>query len=146
MLSREREKLEKALGGIKDTCGRRARPVFVIDTNKEALAIKQANRLKIPVIAILDTNSDPDGITFLIPANDDASRAILLYCDLRRRAAIDGILRAAKARRASTSAKRRPLIATALQSAGGGCFRRDRRWREWRFQSDRFLSCSLELR
>ena len=81
MLSREREKLEKALGGIKDMGGV-PDLVFVIDTNKEALAIKEANRLKIPVIAILDTNSDPDGIAFPIPANDDASRAILLYCDL----------------------------------------------------------------
>jgi small subunit ribosomal protein S2 len=67
--------------------------VFVIDTNKEALAIKEANRLKIPVIAILDTNSDPDGITYPIPANDDAGRAIQLYCDLVARAAIDGISR-----------------------------------------------------
>jgi small subunit ribosomal protein S2 len=92
MLSREREKLEKALGGIKDMGGV-PDLVFVIDTNKEALAIKEANRLKIPVIAILDTNSDPDGIAFPIPANDDASRAILLYCDLIAKAAIDGISR-----------------------------------------------------
>ena len=67
--------------------------MFVIDTNKEALAIKEANRLKIPVIAILDTNSDPDGISFPVPANDDAGRAIQLYCDLIARAAIDGISR-----------------------------------------------------
>jgi small subunit ribosomal protein S2 len=92
MLSREREKLEKALGGIKDMGGT-PDLVFVIDTNKEALAIKEANRLKIPVIAILDTNSDPDGVAYPIPANDDASRAILLYCDLMARAAIDGISR-----------------------------------------------------
>ncbi len=92
MLSREREKLEKALGGIKEMGGV-PDIVFVIDTNKEALAIKEANRLKIPVIAILDTNSDPDGVAFPIPANDDASRAILLYCDLMARAAIDGISR-----------------------------------------------------
>ncbi|HSU99950.1 MAG TPA: 30S ribosomal protein S2, partial [Roseiarcus sp.] len=92
MLSREREKLETALGGIKDMGGV-PNLVFVIDTNKEALAIKEANRLKIPVIAILDTNSDPDGITFPIPANDDAGRAIQLYCDLIARAAIDGISR-----------------------------------------------------
>ena len=92
MLSREREKLEKALGGIKDMGGV-PDLVFVIDTNKEALAIKEANRLKIPVIAILDTNSDPDGIAYPIPANDDAGRAIQLYCDLVARAAIDGISR-----------------------------------------------------
>ncbi len=92
MLTREREKLEKALGGIKDMGGV-PDLVFVIDTNKEALAIKEANRLKIPVIAILDTNSDPDGVAHPIPANDDASRAIQLYCDLVARAAIDGISR-----------------------------------------------------
>ena len=92
MLSREREKLETALGGIKDMGGV-PNLVFVIDTNKEALAIKEANRLKIPVIAILDTNSNPDGISFPVPANDDAGRAIQLYCDLVARAAIDGISR-----------------------------------------------------
>jgi small subunit ribosomal protein S2 len=92
ILTREREKLEKALGGIKDMGGT-PDLVFVIDTNKEALAIKEANRLKIPVIAILDTNSDPDGVAHPIPGNDDASRAIQLYCDLIARAAIDGISR-----------------------------------------------------
>ena len=74
MMSREREKLEKALGGIKDMGGV-PDLIFVIDTNKEQLAIKEANRLNIPVAAILDTNSDPDGITFPIPGNDDAGRA-----------------------------------------------------------------------
>ena len=92
MLSREREKLEKALGGIKDMGGT-PDLIFVIDTNKEQLAIKEANRLNIPVAAILDTNCDPDGIAFPIPANDDAGRAIALYCDLVARAAIDGISR-----------------------------------------------------
>ncbi len=92
MLSREREKLEKALGGIKDMGGV-PDLIFVIDTNKEQLAIKEANRLGIPVAAIVDTNCDPDGITYPIPGNDDASRAILLYCDLAARAAIDGISR-----------------------------------------------------
>ena len=90
MMSREQEKLEKALGGIKDMGGT-PDLIFVIDTNKEQLAIKEANRLGIPVAAILDTNSDPDGITFPIPGNDDAGRAIALYCDLFARAAIDGI-------------------------------------------------------
>ncbi len=92
MMSREREKLEKALGGIKDMGGV-PDLIFVIDTNKEQLAIKEANRLGIPVAAIVDTNCNPDGITFPIPGNDDASRAILLYCDLVARAAIDGISR-----------------------------------------------------
>jgi small subunit ribosomal protein S2 len=92
MLSREREKLEKALGGIKDMGGV-PDLIFVIDTNKEQLAIKEANRLHIPIAAILDTNSDPDGITHPVPGNDDAGRAIALYCDLIARAAIDGISR-----------------------------------------------------
>ena len=92
MMSREQDKLEKALGGIKDMGGT-PDLIFVIDTNKEQLAIKEANRLGIPVAAILDTNSDPDGITFPIPGNDDAGRAIALYCDLVARAAIDGIAR-----------------------------------------------------
>jgi small subunit ribosomal protein S2 len=92
MLSRERDKLEKALGGIKDMGGT-PDMIFVIDTNKEQLAIKEANRLGIPVAAILDTNCDPAGITFPVPGNDDAGRAIALYCDLIARAAIDGISR-----------------------------------------------------
>jgi small subunit ribosomal protein S2 len=92
MLSREKEKLDKALGGIKDMGGV-PDLLFVIDTNKEALAIKEARRLGIPVAAVVDTNSDPDGITFPVPANDDAGRAIVMYCDLIARAAIDGISR-----------------------------------------------------
>src|ERR671938_591740 len=92
MLSREKEKLEKALGGIKDMGGT-PDLLFVIDTNKEQLAIKEAQRLNIPVAAIVDTNCDPEGITFPVPANDDAGRAISLYCDLVARAAIDGISR-----------------------------------------------------
>jgi small subunit ribosomal protein S2 len=65
--------------------------LFVIDTNKEAIAVAEARRLNIPVAAILDTNCDPDGITYPIPGNDDAGRAISLYCDLVARAAIEGI-------------------------------------------------------
>ena len=93
MLARERDKLEKALGGIKDMGGT-PDLIFVIDTNKEQLAIKEAQRLGIPVAAIVDSNCDPDGITFPVPANDDAGRAIQFYCDLIARAAIDGIGRA----------------------------------------------------
>jgi small subunit ribosomal protein S2 len=92
LLSRERDKLEKALGGIKEMGGT-PDLLFVIDTNKEALAIQEAKRLGIPVAAIVDTNCDPDGITFPVPANDDAGRAISLYCELVARAAIDGISR-----------------------------------------------------
>ena len=93
MLSRERDKLEKALGGIKDMGGL-PDLIFVIDTNKEDIAIQEAQRLNIPVAAIVDTNCDPKGITYLVPGNDDAGRAISLYCDLISRAAIDGISRA----------------------------------------------------
>ena len=89
-LTREKGKLELALGGIKDMGGI-PDILFVIDTNKEAIAIKEANRLGIPVIAILDSNCDPAGIDFPIPGNDDAGRAIALYCDLIARSAIDGI-------------------------------------------------------
>jgi small subunit ribosomal protein S2 len=92
VLSRERDKLEKALGGIKDMGGT-PDLIFVIDTNKEALALMEAKRLNIPVAAIVDTNCDPDGIAFPVPGNDDAGRAIHLYCDLIARAAIDGISR-----------------------------------------------------
>ena len=89
-LTRERDKLELALGGIKEMGGL-PDLLFVIDTNKEAIAIQEANRLGIPVAAILDTNSNPAGITYPIPGNDDAGRAISLYCDLVARAAIEGI-------------------------------------------------------
>ena len=92
-LTRERDKLDKALGGIKDMGGI-PDLLFVIDTNKEAIAIAEAKRLNIPVAAVVDTNCDPDGITFPIPGNDDAGRAVALYCDLVARAALDGISRA----------------------------------------------------
>jgi small subunit ribosomal protein S2 len=108
MMSRERDKLETALGGIKDMGGV-PNLVFVIDTNKEALAIKEANRLKIPVVAILDTNSDPDGIAYPVPANDDAGRAIQLYCDLVARAAIDGISRGQGAQGVDLGAAETPV-------------------------------------
>ncbi len=92
MLTREKDKLEKALGGIKDMGGV-PNLLFVIDTNKEAIAIQEANRLGIPVVAIVDSNCDPDNIAYPIPGNDDAGRAITLYCDLIAKAAIDGISR-----------------------------------------------------
>jgi small subunit ribosomal protein S2 len=79
-LTRERDKLELSLGGIRDLGGI-PDIMFVIDANKEELAIKEANTLGIPVVAILDSNVSPDGIAFPVPANDDASRAIRLYCD-----------------------------------------------------------------
>lgn len=89
-LGREKDKLELSLGGIKDM-GSIPDIMFVIDTNKEAIAILEARKLNIPVIAILDTNSDPDGITYPIPGNDDAARAIQTYCDLIADAILDGL-------------------------------------------------------
>ena len=89
-LSREHDKLELSLGGIKDMGGI-PDLMFVIDTNKEAIAIQEARKLNIPVIAILDTNCNPDGITFPIPGNDDAARAIQLYCDLMADSVLDGL-------------------------------------------------------
>jgi small subunit ribosomal protein S2 len=89
-LTREKDKLELSLGGIKDMGGI-PDLMFVIDTNKEAIAIQEARKLNIPVIAILDTNCNPDGITYPIPGNDDAARAIQLYCDLMADAILDGL-------------------------------------------------------
>jgi small subunit ribosomal protein S2 len=91
-LTRDRDSLNKSLGGIKDMGGL-PDLLFVIDTNKEQIAIAEAKKLSIPIVAIVDTNCDPDGIDFVVPGNDDAGRAITLYCDLVARAAIDGIER-----------------------------------------------------
>ena len=89
-LTRNRDKLERALGGIKEMGGL-PDILFVIDTNKEAIAVREANTLRIPVVAILDSNSSPDGIAYPIPGNDDAMRAIQLYCDLVSSAVLDGL-------------------------------------------------------
>ncbi len=89
-LTRSRDKLEASLGGIKDMGGI-PDLMFIIDVNKEALAVQEAAKLGIPVVAILDSNSNPDGITYPIPGNDDAARAIETYCDLVARSAIEGI-------------------------------------------------------
>jgi small subunit ribosomal protein S2 len=91
-LTRDRDGLNKSLGGIKEMGGL-PDLLFVIDTNKEEIAIAEAKKLGIPIVAIVDTNCDPDGIDFPIPGNDDAGRAITLYCDLVARAAIEGIER-----------------------------------------------------
>jgi small subunit ribosomal protein S2 len=90
MLTREKEKLDRALGGIKDMGGL-PDVLFIIDTNKEDIAVQEANKLGIPVIAVVDSNSDPDGIAYPIPGNDDALRAIDLYCDLISAAVLDGL-------------------------------------------------------
>ena len=109
MMSREKEKLERALGGIREMGGT-PDLIFVIDTNKEQLAIQEARRLNIPVAAVIDTNCDPDGITFPIPGNDDAGRAIALYCDLIARAAIDGISRGQGSVGIDLGASEKPVV------------------------------------
>ena len=95
-LTRERDKLEQALGGIKNMT---ALPdiLVIIDTNKESIAIQEARKLKIPVVAVVDSNSNPDGINFPVPGNDDALRAIELYCELFWAAVLDGIAEEAAA-------------------------------------------------
>jgi small subunit ribosomal protein S2 len=89
-ITRDRDKLERALGGIKEMGGL-PDILFIIDTNKEKLAVEEATKLGIPVVAVLDSNSDPAGVTYPIPGNDDAIRAITLYCDLVAGSVLDGI-------------------------------------------------------
>ncbi len=107
-LTRERDKLEKTLGGIKDMGGK-PDLMFVIDTNKEGIAIKEARRLGIPVIAILDTNCDPSAADFPIPGNDDAARAIQLYCDLIADAVLDGMTQSQAASGVDLGASENPV-------------------------------------
>ncbi|HSM39243.1 MAG TPA: 30S ribosomal protein S2 [Afifellaceae bacterium] len=118
-LTRERDKLERALGGIKDMGGV-PNMLFVVDTNKEAIAINEAQRLEIPVAAILDTNCDPEGVTFPIPGNDDAGRAIALYCDLVARAALDGISRSQGELGVDIGASEEVPVEVALQNGAAG--------------------------
>ena len=89
-LTRERDKLDRSLGGIA-AMGGIPNLMFVVDTNKEAIAIKEAKKLGIPVVAVVDSNCDPDEVTFPIPGNDDAARAIQLYCDLIADSVLDGL-------------------------------------------------------
>jgi len=91
--------------------------LFVIDTNKEQLAIKEANRLGIPVIAVIDTNSDPAGVTFPIPGNDDAGRAVALYCDLISRACIEGISLAQSGSGVDIGAAEEPIVTEDVPAA-----------------------------
>ncbi|EEX10773.1 ribosomal protein S2 [Ruegeria lacuscaerulensis ITI-1157] len=89
-MERDQAKLQASLGGIREMGGV-PDLLFVIDVKKEALAIAEANKLGIPVVAVVDTNCSPDGVDYVIPGNDDAARAIALYCDLAARAALDGM-------------------------------------------------------
>jgi small subunit ribosomal protein S2 len=115
-MQRERDRLDRSLGGIKDMGGV-PDLLFVIDTNKEDIAIKEAQRLNIPVAAIVDTNSDPAGITYVVPGNDDASRAVSLYCDLIAKAAIDGIGRAQGEAGVDIGAQETPVAAEPVPAA-----------------------------
>ncbi len=115
-LERERDKLERALGGIREMGGT-PDLMFIIDTNKEAIAIQEAKRLGIPVVAIVDSNCDPDPIDHPIPGNDDAARAISLYCDLIAKAAIDGIARQQGAAGMDIGASEEAPVEPALEAA-----------------------------
>ena len=114
-LTRERDKLEKSLGGIRDMGGL-PDIMFVVDTNKEELAIKEANVLGIPVVAILDSNSDPSGIAFPVPGNDDASRAIRLYCDAVAEAVNNGRTGERQSRGEDIGAMAEPPAEVALEA------------------------------
>ncbi|ABQ60068.1 ribosomal protein S2 [Brucella ovis ATCC 25840] len=118
-LEREREKLDRTLGGIKDM-GSVPDLMFIIDTNKEAIAIQEAKRLGIPVVAVIDSNCDPDQIDYPIPGNDDAARAIALYCDLIARAALDGIARQQGAMGIDVGAQVEAPVEPALQAPAEG--------------------------
>jgi small subunit ribosomal protein S2 len=115
-LTRERDKLELSLGGIKDMGGI-PDLMFVIDTNKEAIAIQEARKLNIPVISILDTNCDPAGITYPIPGNDDAARALQLYCDLMADAILDGLTAGQVASGVDLGASETPMEPVLAQTA-----------------------------
>ena len=114
-LTREKEKLELSLGGIKDMGGI-PDLMFVIDTNKEAIAIQEARKLNIPVVAILDTNSDPDGVAYPVPGNDDAARALQLYCDLIADSVLDGLAAGQQSSGVDLGAAEAPAMEPALRT------------------------------
>ncbi len=118
-LTRERDKLERALGGIKEMGGL-PDALFVIDTNKEAIAVDEARRLNIPVIAVVDSNSDPTNIKFPVPGNDDALRAIQLYCDLFSGAVLDGLQAEMKAAGVDVGAAAQPVTEQVPAEEGTG--------------------------
>jgi small subunit ribosomal protein S2 len=116
-LTREKEKLERSLGGIKDM-GALPDLLFVIDTNKESIAVAEARKLNMPVVAVVDSNCNPDGISHPIPGNDDAGRAITLYCELIARAALDGIERGQGSTGVDLGEAAEPLSEPALEGKG----------------------------
>ena len=112
-LTRERDKLELSIGGIKNM-GSLPDLIFVIDTVREQIAIKEANKLNIPIAAIIDTNCDPEGITHPIPGNDDSTKSIKLYCDLVSQAVLDGIsIQSQKVQEETQDKKEKPQKETA---------------------------------
>ena len=112
-LTRERDKLELSIGGIKNM-GSLPDLIFVVDTVREQIAIKEANKLNIPIAAIIDTNCDPEGITYPIPGNDDSTKSIKLYCDLVSQAALDGIsIQSQKVQEETQDKKEKPQKETA---------------------------------
>jgi small subunit ribosomal protein S2 len=113
VLERERDKLETALGGIKEM-GNTPDILFIIDTNKESIAVKEANKLGIPVCAVIDSNSDPDGIDYPIPGNDDAMRAVNMYCDLVAGAVLEGLQQSMGAAGVDVGAEVEPAPEVAL--------------------------------
>ena len=115
-LTRRRDKLEMALGGIKEMGGR-PDLVVVIDTNKEDIAIKEAKKLGIPVVGVVDSNSNPTDIDMPIPGNDDAMRAIQLYCDLFAGAVIDGLQQDMAAAGVDIGAAEAPPVEAAVAEA-----------------------------
>jgi small subunit ribosomal protein S2 len=118
-LTRARDKLERALGGIKEMGGL-PDILFVIDTNKEAIAVAEANTLHLPVVAILDSNSSPDKIAYPIPGNDDAMRAIHLYCDLVSNAVLDGLQAELAASGVDIGARAEPAVELPEAAADDG--------------------------
>lgn len=114
-ISREREKLFASLGGIQDMNGR-PDLMFVIDVPKEDLAINEAKKLGIPVVAICDSNANPDGVTYPIPGNDDALRAINLYCDLMSAAVLDGMQAELKAAGVDVGAMAEPIAEVVIET------------------------------
>lgn len=108
-LTRERDRLERALGGIKEMGGL-PDVLFIIDTNKENIAVAEANKLGMPVVAVVDSNSDPSGITYPIPGNDDALRAISLYCELVADSVLDGLQAEMSASGVDVGAEEEPMV------------------------------------
>ncbi len=118
-MERDHAKLQASLGGIAEMGGR-PDLLFIIDVKKEALAVAEAKKLGIPIVAVVDTNCSPDGIDYPIPGNDDASRAISLYCDLAARAALDGMSAQLGAAGVDLGAMDEAFIEEALAAAPGG--------------------------